>query len=234
MHSNNEVGSIQPIKEISMIAKKNNIVIHTDAAQSLGKVLVSVDDLGVDMLTFVGHKLYAPKGIGALYIRKGIVLEKFMHGAGHESNKRAGTENVIHIVGLGKACEIAKRDYAKNYTHMKILRDKLHSLLKEKIPDIRLNGHPDNRLPNTLSLGFREAKANLFISELQDTVAISAGAACHSDHIKISYVLEAMQVPVEYAKGTLRISTGKYTTLSDIEIVATALVDIYYRHFSKH
>jgi len=190
---------------------------------------LTVDDLGVDMLTFVGHKLYAPKGIGALYIRNGIKLEKFMHGAGHEYNKRAGTENVIQIVGLGKACEIAKRDFNKNHDHMKTLRDRLYTLLKEKIPDLKRNGHPEYCLPNTLSVGFRGASASYLISEVQKIVAISAGAACHSDHIKISYVLEAMNVPLEYAKGTLRISTGKYTTLSDIEIVANALVDAYHK-----
>jgi len=219
MHANNEVGTIQPIKQISKIAGKHNIIFHTDAAQSIGKIPTDVNALGVDLLSIAGHKLYAPKGIGALYIRQGVQLEKFMHGAGHEQGRRAGTENVLEIVGLGKACEIAKRDMDKNMSHMGAMRDRLYDGLKEKCEEIKLNGHPEKRLPNTLSVSFLGLDANAIISEIKDYVAISAGAACHSGEIKISHVLKAMNVPVEWVRGTLRFSTGRMTTEMEIDKV---------------
>ena len=176
MHANNEVGTIQPVSEISEIAKKHNIHLHSDAAQSLGKIRVDVNEMGVDLLSIAGHKLYAPKGIGALFIRSGTKLEKLIYGADHEQNLRAGTENVLEIVGLGKACEIAKRDLDKNAAHYKKTRDHLHKLLREALPEIQLNGHPEKRLPNTLSISFPKVEANTLISRL-DGVAASAGAA---------------------------------------------------------
>ena len=219
MHANNEVGTVQPIEQISKIARKHNIVFHTDAAQSIGKIPTDVNVLGVDLLSIAGHKLYAPKGIGALYIRQGVQLEKFMHGAGHEQGRRAGTENVLEIVGLGKACEIAKRDWDRNMSHMRAMRDRLYDGLKEKCKEIRLNGHSEKRLPNTLSVSFRGLDANTLISEINDYVALSAGAACHSGEIKISHVLKAMNIPVEWARGTLRFSTGRMTTEMEIDRV---------------
>lgn len=216
MHANNEVGTIQPLEKISMIAKENGIILHTDAAQSVGKIPVDVDSLGVDLLTLAGHKLYAPKGVGSLYIRKGTLLAKFMHGAGQENDLRAGTENVLEIVGLGKACEIAKRDLDKNKLHMKRMAEMLYHGLKERIEDIRLNGHPEMRLPNTLSIAFKGISATALISKIQDYVAVSAGAACHSGCEKISHVLEAMDIPHEWAKGTIRFSTGKTTKEEEI------------------
>ncbi len=180
MHANNEVGTIQPIEEIAEIAKKHNVILHTDAAQSLGKIEVNVDEMGVDLLSIAGHKLYAPKGIGAIYIRSGVTLEKLIYGADHEQNLRAGTENVLEIAGLGKACEIAGRNLDKNAAHYQKTRDYLHNLLKEALPQIQLNGHPDKRLPNTLSISFPRVEANTLISRL-DGVAASAGAACHAD-----------------------------------------------------
>jgi len=216
MHANNEVGTIQPISGISELARQNGIIIHTDAAQSVGKIPTRVNELGIDLLSVAGHKLYAPKGIGALFIRKGTNLEKLIHGAGHERDKRAGTENVLGIVGLGKACEIAKRDLKKNMAHMKSMRNSLHLGLQEIVGEIRLNGHMEKRLPNTLSVGFPNIEADKLLLKIKG-VAASAGAACHSEHASISHVLTAMSVPEKYAIGTIRFSTGKMTTAIEID-----------------
>jgi cysteine desulfurase len=216
MHANNEVGTIQPISDISELARKNGIIMHTDAAQSVGKIPAHVNELGIDLLSVAGHKLYAPKGIGALFIRKGTNLEKLIHGAGHERNKRAGTENVLGVVGLGKACEIAKRDLKKNMAHMQSMRDSLHLGLQETLGEIRLNGHRDKRLPNTLSVGFPNREADKLLLNIKG-VAASAGAACHAEHAAISHVLTAMNVPEKYAIGTIRFSTGKMTTAVEID-----------------
>lgn len=219
MHSNNEVGSIQPVKEISGVARSHNIVFHTDASQSLGKIPCDVNELGVDILTVAGHKLYAPKGVGALYVREGIALNKVLHGAGQEMGMRPGTENVTGIVGLGKACEIAERDLTQNMINMKMLRDRLRTGLRDQLEDIRFNGHSDQCLPNTLSVSFRGIEANRILEEIGLDIAASAGAACHSDHIKVSHVLEAMKTPIEYAKGTIRFSLGRNTNADEIDQV---------------
>jgi len=225
MHANNEVGTIQPIKEISQIAKKNNIPFHSDAAQSIGKVTTDIKELGVDLMSIAGHKLYAPKGIGALYIRKGVELEKLIHGADHESNHRAGTENVLEIVGLGKACEVTKKNQQENQSHYLETRNYLYKLLKESLPEIRLNGHPEKGLSNTLSISFPNKEANKIISKLE-SVAASAGAACHSEGVKVSAVLEAMKVPMKYAMGTIRFSTGRETSVDDIKIAAEEIIKV--------
>ena len=219
MHANNEVGTIQPIQELAALAHQAGAVFHTDAAQSLGKIPVDVNDMGVDLLSIAGHKLYAPKGIGALYVRSGIELDKLMHGADHEFNRRPGTENVLEIVGLGKACEIAIRDLEQNMSHFQHMRDRLHSGLETSLTEnsFLLNGHPDLRLPNTLSLAFYMIEANTLLAEIGDRVAASAGAACHSDEIDLSHVLEAMQVPIDYAMGTVRFSVGRHTTSAEID-----------------
>jgi len=216
MHANNEVGSIQPIQEISNLIKETRITLHTDAAQSIGKIPVDVQSLGVDLLSVAGHKVYAPKGIGALFIRRGIILDKFMHGAGQEGNQRAGTENVVQIVGLGKACEIAGRDLKKNMSHMKKMKDLLYQGLRDNLEQLRYNGHHEKCLPNTLSLSFLNVEANRLLEEIGVEVAASAGAACHSDSIEISHVLKAMRVPLEWAKGTVRFSTGRMTTEAEV------------------
>lgn len=229
MHANNEVGTIQPIEEISELARERGIMMHTDAAQSVGKVSTQVNYLGVDLLSMAGHKVYAPKGIGALYIRQGIELTKLIHGAGHERGKRAGTEDVLGIVGLGKACEIANRDLQKNITYMKTMRDKLHDGLREKIREVRLNGHPERRLPNTLSLSFQGLDADRLLSEIKEHVAASAGAACHSEGVEISQVLGAMNVPPLWARGTLRFSTGRITTQAEIERAVNTISDAVIR-----
>jgi cysteine desulfurase NifS len=223
MHANNEVGTIQPIAEIAKIAKEHGIVFHTDAAQSVGKIPTRVDELEVDLLTIAGHKLYAPKGIGALYVRGGIRLEKLIHGADHEQDLRAGTENVLEIVGLGQACEIAKRDLEKNTRHMQKMRDLLYAGLRQQWGEIRLNGHPEKRLPNTLSVCFKSIEANTLLAEIE-SVAASAGAACHSDSVRVSSVLEAMQVDLEYAMGTVRFSTGKMTTEEEVNHTVAVFV----------
>ena len=223
MHANNEVGSIQPISQIASLAKKHHIIFHSDAAQSVGKIQVNVQKMGVHLLSIAGHKLYAPKGIGALYIRNGVSLEKLIHGADHEQNLRAGTENVLEIVGLGKACEIAGVDLEKNSQSYQKTRDYLHQLLQDALPEIRLNGHPEKRLPNTLSISFPKVEANTLTSRLEG-VAVSAGAACHAESIDVSAVLEAMLVPLDYAMGTIRFSTGRETTMQDIKVAADEII----------
>ncbi len=224
MHSNNEVGTLQPVAEIAALAREHAILMHTDAAQSMGKIPVDVKILGVDLLTLAGHKLYAPKGIGALYIRKPLMLEKFCHGAGQEMGRRAGTENVLEIVGLGKACEIAAQTLPDCTLELQALRDRLHQGLMNSLSEIRLNGHPRKRLPNTLSLSFKGLEANRILEEIGLEVAASAGAACHSSSVTISHVLQAMQVPLEWAKGTLRFSVGRMTTMAEVERAVEVVV----------
>ena len=219
MHANNEVGTVQPIAELTEIAHRAGALMHTDAAQSVGKLAVKVDDLGVDLLSIAGHKVYAPKGIGALYVRTGVELAPLIHGAGHEGGRRPGTENVLEIVGLGKACQIAGRDLEQNMVHFQTMRDRLHDGLLRELGDeaVRLNGHPERRLPNTLSLSFRGVEANTLLSEVGEQVAASAGAACHADQVDVSAVLEAMQVPVEWAMGTVRFTVGRDTTSEQVD-----------------
>lgn len=218
MHSNNEVGALQPIAEIAAIAHRRAILFHSDAAQSPGKIRLDVGELGVDLLSLAGHKLYAPKGVGALFVRQGVHLVPFCHGAGQEMGRRAGTENVAGIVGLGMACEIAGRDLDRNMKQMRSLRDRLYQGLAARLGEtIRRNGHPEQRLVNTLSLSFQGLAANRLLEEIGLEVAASAGAACHSDTVEISHVLAAMQVPDEWAAGTLRFTVGRMTTTAEID-----------------
>ena len=221
MHANNETGTIQPVEAIGRIARARGILFHTDAAQSVGKIPVDVESMKVDLLSVAGHKLYAPKGIGALYIRRGVQLEKLIHGADHEANQRAGTENVMEIVGLGKASEIALAD-----ARLKELRDLLQTGIQQEIPLARLNGHPELRLPNTLSLGFPGIEAPLLLDAMKG-IAASAGAACHADQVDISAVLSAMHVPYEYALGTVRFSVGRMTTREEIEKAIPIIAEAY-------
>ncbi|MCJ7529487.1 MAG: cysteine desulfurase [Anaerolineales bacterium] len=236
MHANNEVGTIQPITELARIAHRHGALMHTDAAQSVGKIPVNVDSLGVDLLSIAAHKLYAPKGIGALYIRNGVYLEKLMYGAAHESNRRPGTENVLEIVGLGSACQVTARDLEKNRYHLQSMRDRLYEGLLGTLGTslVKLNGHPEKRLPNTLSLSFCGMEANTLLSAIGDQVAASAGAACHTDSVEISQVLAAMRVPVEWAMGTVRFSVGRETTGEEIDeaikVVAEAACRLSFHH----
>ncbi|GLI36154.1 hypothetical protein DAMNIGENAA_35870 [Desulforhabdus amnigena] len=216
MHANNEVGTIEPIREISLIAHRHGILVHTDAAQSIGKIPVHVDDLGVDLLSVAGHKLYAPKGIGGLFIRSGVRLEKLIHGANHERNMRAGTENVIEIVGLGEAFQMVGENSQSYREHLQKMRDLLETRLKGEFADIRINGHPEMRLPNTSSVSFKGVGANVILAGMRN-VAASAGAACHSEGVQVSSVLKAMGIPLEYAMGTIRFSVGRFTTAEEID-----------------
>ena len=224
MHANNEVGTLQPIAEIADLAHAAGALMHSDAAQSAGKVRVDVEELGVDLLSVAGHKLYAPKGVGALYVRDGVQLAKFMHGASHEANRRAGTENVLEIVGLGKAAELAALELDQSQVHLKTLRDRLWQGLSERVDGLQLNGHPEQRLPNTLSVSFWQVEVDDLLYELWDEVAASAGAACHADGVTVSQVLQAMHVPLPYAMGTLRFSTGRMTTVQEIDRAIEAIV----------
>jgi cysteine desulfurase len=221
MHANNEVGTIQPIEEISKIAKERDVIFHTDAAQSVGKIATKVDELSVDLLSIAGHKVYAPKGIGALYIRKGTPIEPLMHGAGHESGRRAGTENVLLIVGLGKACEIAKRYLSDD--SIRNLRDHFWKLLQDNFGEqVVLNGHPVNRLPNTLNVSFVGKAGGEILSRLEG-VAASTGSACHAGSVELSPVLKAMGISIGVGMGAIRFSLGRTTTIQELERVGYLL-----------
>jgi cysteine desulfurase len=221
MHANNEVGTIQPIEDCAIIAREHGIPFHTDAAQSVGKIPTRVDDLGVDLLTVAGHKLYAPKGIGALYVRKGVTLEPLIHGAGHEGGRRAGTESALLAAALGEACVLAG-DLA-TMERVKVLRDRFWTALKERFGDnIVLNGHPEMRLPNTLNVSFVKRVGAEILAAL-DGVAASAGSACHSGRIELSPVLAAMGGPTEIGMGAVRFSLGRGTTEEEVNAVVGRL-----------
>lgn len=221
MHANNEVGTIQPIAEIGRIAREHEILFHSDAAQSVGKVPTHVKDLSVDLLSVAGHKLYAPKGIGALYIRRGISLESFIHGAGHEGGRRAGTENVLLDVGLGTACELSQKWIGM--PEVRKLRDLFWQCLHDFFGDrVVLNGHPTQRLPNTLNVSFVNQNGSEILSGLEG-VAASTGAACHSGAIEISPVLRAMGLEPDIARGAIRFSLGRDTKEDEIRYVVERL-----------
>lgn len=221
MHANNEVGTIQPIAEISRIAREHGILLHTDAAQSAGKIPTKVGELGIDLLSVAGHKLYGPKGAGALYVRGGIQLEPLIHGAGHESGRRAGTENVLLDVGLGAACELAQSWVGRR--SIQELRDLFWDLLSAEFGDrVVLNGHAVDRLPNTLNASF-PGKIGAEILQRLDGVAASTGSACHSGSIELSPVLRAMRIPPETGMGAIRFSLGRTTTQEEIEAVVKSL-----------
>ena len=215
MHANNEVGTIQPIAEIASITRQRGVLLHSDCAQTVGKIRVNVEELGVDLASIAAHKFYGPKGIGALYVRSGVDLVPIIHGASQEMGLRAGTENVPAIVGLGEACRIVSENLEKHSEHMRSMRERLRQGLS-RLDGIRFHGHPEKCLPNTLSVGFRGLEANTILAELT-TVAASPGAACHSEGEDISHVLQAMKVPREFAIGTIRFSVGRHTTPQEID-----------------
>lgn len=223
MHANNETGTIEPLAEISSIARGRGVLFHTDAAQSVGKIETKVRDLGVDLLTIAGHKIYAPKGVGALYIRKGLKIEPFMHGGGQEMGLRSGTENVILNVGLGKACELILDNLYDDIPRLRHLRDRLHKQILSAIPEVVLNGHPENRLPNTLNLSFPGMIGEEILSHIPEICA-STGAACHDRSLKLSHVLGAMGVTKELGMGTIRLSLGRPTTEAEVDEAAGLLI----------
>jgi len=224
MHANNEVGTVQPLAEIGAIARQHGIRFHTDAAQSVGKIPTRVDELGVDMLTVAGHKLYAPKGVGALYVRRGIELEPVIHGAGHESGRRAGTESALLAVGLGTACTIAAD--LRPMSRIQGLRDRLWEALQGRFGEgVVLNGHPTRRLPNTLNVSFVGRIGADILDQLHD-VAASTGSACHSGQIELSPVLAAMRIPARIGMGAIRFSLGRCTTSTEIDAVVARLAAI--------
>jgi len=223
MHANNEVGTIQPISDCSHIAGEHGIVFHTDAAQSIGKISTRVDELGVDLLTIAGHKLYAPKGIGALYVRNGTELEPLIHGAGHEFGLRAGTESALLTAALGKACELASD--LTEVAGIEVLRDRFWASLQENFGDqVVLNGHAE-RLPNTLHVSFL-GQIGAEILEKMPGVAATTGSACHAGQVELSPVLKAMGVSPEAGAGAIRFSLGRATTRQQVDAVVTRLVQI--------
>lgn len=217
MHANNEVGTIEPIAEVAAIAHEHGVLVHTDAAQSIGKIRTRVDELGVDLLTIAGHKLYAPKGVGALYVRRGVTLEALVHGARHEAGRRAGTESVLLAAALGEACELAAD--LRSLEETRRLRDRLWDGLHARFGDgVVLNGHPTDRLPNTLNVSFVGRVGADLLAAL-DGVAASTGAACHADSVELSPVLRAMGVPTVVGMGAVRLSLGRMTTEAEINEV---------------
>jgi cysteine desulfurase len=217
MHANNEVGTIEPVAEVAAIAHEHGVLVHTDAAQAIGKIPTRVDELGVDLLTIAGHKLYAPKGVGALYVRRGVTLEPLIHGAGHEAGRRAGTESILLAAALGEACELAADLGPLEETRR--LHDRLWDGLRSRFGDgIVLNGHPTERLPNTLNISFT-GRVGADILAALDGVAASTGAACHADSVELSPVLTAMDVPPIVGMGAVRLSLGRMTTGAEIDEV---------------
>jgi cysteine desulfurase len=223
MHSNNEVGTLQLIREIAAIAREHGVLTHTDAAQSLGKVPVDVNDLGVDMLSLAGHKLYAPKGVGVLYVRRGVELEPLIHGAAHENGRRAGTENVPYIVALGTACDVARQSLPQATQKLRELRDRLWERLRAGLGErVTLNGHPERRLPNTLNLNF-QGHVGAELLQIVPEIAASTGSACHEGSVSQSPVLCAMGVPPDQGKGAVRLTVGRFTTIDDVDRAAEIL-----------
>lgn len=225
MHANNEVGTLQPIEEISELAKKHHVLFHTDASQSAGKVTVDVEKLGVDFLSLAGHKVYAPKGIGALFIREGIEIEPLIHGAGHESGRRAGTENVLLAVGLGEACEVAHQNLDQNIQVQELRNYFWEQLMQIPHIDISLNGHPELRLPNTLNINFKNKVGQDILSSVPQ-IAASTGSACHTGEVNLSPVLKAMGVKESAGMGAVRFSLGRYTTKSEIDTTVQLLKNV--------
>lgn len=227
MHANNEIGTIQPIKEIGEFLKEKDITFHTDAVQTVGKIPVNVKDLKVDMLSLSAHKIYGPKGIGALYIRKGIKIHPYIHGGAQERKRRAGTENVAGIVGLGKAIELAISNMEGQREYLTSLRDKLIKGIQEKIPYVRINGHPTQRLPHNVNMCFEFIEGESLLLNLDmKGICASSGSACTSGSLEPSHVLLAIGLPHEIAHGSLRLTLGKDNTQEDVDYILEVLPQI--------
>ena len=218
MFANNEIGTIEPIKQISKIAKKNNIIFHTDAVQAIGNVPIDVEELGIDMLSMSGHKICAPKGIGALYVRNGIEFEKFMNGGHQEKNRRAGTENLAGIVGLGKACELARVNLRYHIEYVKRLRDYYHLLVLNNINNVKINGSIENRLPGNSNISFMGVDSTALLLELDKKgICCSAGSACNSGESVPSHVLTSIGLDSEMARSALRVTFGDNNSKEEVE-----------------
>ena len=226
MFANNEIGTIQPIEEIAKIAKEKNIIFHTDAVQAVGNVPINVKDMGIDMLSLSGHKIYGPKGIGALYVKKGIEFTKFMNGGHQEKNKRAGTENVASIVGLGKACELSEIGLKQHIKHLEELRNYYNKEIQNRIEDVKINGTMEKRLPGNSNISFKGIDAGGLLLELDKKgICASSGSACTSGDAKPSHVLTAIGLEPEYIQGALRITIGEFNTKAQIDYLVENLVE---------
>ena len=227
MHANNEVGTINPIDDIGQISRERGVVFHTDAVQTFGKIPIDLSQLPVDLMSMSGHKIYGPKGVGILYVRKGIKLKPITFGGAHERNRRPGTENIPGIIGLAKAVEICEKQMIKDEVEIKKLREALYSIITERIPKVKLNGHPDQRLAGLLNLTFEgiEGEALLLSLDLKG-VAASSGSACTSGSVNPSHVLRAMGIKPELAQSSIRFSLGRSNTMDDVEYTATNLIEI--------
>jgi cysteine desulfurase len=224
MHANSEAGTIQPMREIGRITRERQVPLHVDGVQTVGKVPVDVDAFGIDLLSFSGHKIYGPKGVGGLYIRRGTKMVSVQHGGEHERSRRAGTENVAGIVGFGAAVEIRGREMTAEGVRLTALRDRLWDDVRARIPEVRLNGHPTERLPGTCNLCFRGVESESIVLGLDlKGIGVSAGSACTSGNVEPSYVLVAMGVPVEWAMGSVRSSLGHGTSREDIDYVVESI-----------
>jgi cysteine desulfurase len=227
MHANSEVGTIQPIAAIGALARARGIVFHVDAVQTFGKVPIDVDGMGISLLSFSGHKIYGPKGVAGLWIRRGTKMVSVQHGGEHERRRRAGTENVAGIVGFGKAVEIRARDMAEEAVRVTALRDRLWDGIRAAVPDVKLNGHPTARLPGTLNVSYRGVGSESIVLGLDlKGVGVSAGSACTSGSVEPSYVLVAMGVPLDWAMGAVRHSLGRSTTAEDVDYVVASVEPI--------
>jgi cysteine desulfurase len=227
MHANSEVGTIQPVKAIGAVARAHGVPFHVDAVQTFGKAPIDVEEFGIDALSFSAHKIYGPKGVAALYIRKGTRMAAIQHGGEHERRRRAGTENVAGIVGFGKAVEIRGREWAEEAVRVGALRDRLWAGIHEGVPEVRLNGHPTQRLPGTANIVFHGVESESIVLGLDlKGIAVSAGSACTAGSVEPSYVLVAMGIPVEWAMGAVRFSLGRSTTAEDIDAVVACVEPI--------
>jgi cysteine desulfurase len=227
MHANSEVGTIEPVVEIGRVARAHAVPFHVDGVQTFGKMPIDVDAAGIDLLSFSSHKIYGPKGVAGLYIRKGTRMAAVQDGGEHERRRRAGTENVAGVVGLGKAVELRAREMAAEAERVRALRDRLTAGLQARVPDVRVNGHPTRRLPGTANVSFRHVESESIVLGLDlKGVGVSAGSACTSGNVEPSYVLVAMGVPLEWAMGAVRCSLGRGTTAEDVDYVIDAVEPI--------